>query len=113
MTNATESTEGRRRRERTLTRAIIGAIVVLLVVLVFDAAIPGGNRPHEDRFLAQIRRDHPELTVAAAPDDRLLDAARRVCSPDGLSSADEAWLDTLDVDPSAFVDDAGALCPSR
>ncbi len=113
MANATESTEEERRRERTLVRLVIGAIVVLLVVLVLNAAFPGGNRPLEDRFVAQFRRAHPELSVAAAPDDRLLDAARRVCSPDGLSSADEAWLDTLDVDPSAFVDDAGALCPSR
>ncbi len=113
MTNATESTEGRRRRERTLTRAIIGAIVVLLAMLVYNAAVPGGNRPLEDRFVAQFRRDHPELSVAAAPDDRLLDAARRGCSPDGLASADEAWLDTLDVDLGALVDDAGALCPSR
>ena len=98
-----------------MTRAIIGVIVALLVVLIVNAALGGsGSRsPGDDRFVASVRRDNPQLSVAAASDDELLDAARQVCGPDGLSNGDEVWLDSLDVDVSRFVDRAEALCPSR
>ncbi|UDY37092.1 hypothetical protein [Dermatobacter hominis] len=113
MTNTQELSEDRRRRERTMTRWIIGAIVVLLLVLIVQAVQGGGTGPGEDHFVDQLRRDHPHLSAAAAPDDDLVAAARRACSPDGLSDADEVWLQSLDVDPAAFVDDAESLCPSR
>jgi hypothetical protein len=110
--NATEVPADRRRRERTMTRAIIGGIVVVLVALVLNSVLRGSD-PADERFVTDIRREHPHLSVAVASDADLLAAARRACSPDGLSGADEAWLERIDVDPAAFSDDAEVICPSR
>ena len=96
-----------------MTRWIIGAILVLLVALVVQAALRDGPGPSEAAFVDQLRRDHPHLSVDAASEDELVAAAHRACSPEGLTDGDEVWLQTLDVDPATFTEAAQDLCPSR
>ena len=85
------------RRERTITRWIIVAIVAVLAVAVLRSLITGGATPAEDGFVAEVRQENPQLSVAVASDDELLDVALTTCSPDGISRRDVAWLRSIDV----------------
>ena len=54
--------------------------------------------------------------VSSSGDDgtqRLLAAAWATCRPEGLSDADEALLERLDIDPARFREAAAEICPSR
>lgn len=50
----------------------------------------------------KIRTENPELSIADVSDQRLVAAARATCRPEGLSDADEALLERLDIDPERF-----------
>ena len=61
----------------------------------------------------KIRTENPELSIADVSDQRLVAAARATCRPEGLSDADEALLERLDIDPERFREEAAEICPSR
>lgn len=112
MTNSTDIPTVAR-RERTLTRWIIAAIVVALVLVVLRSAAMGGTTSAEDRFVDDLRQEHPALSVSVASDDELIAVARSACSPEGISGSDTSWLERRGLDAEAFVDDAQVLCPTR
>ncbi len=85
----------------------------MLVVVVAWAAIKGATGPAESAFVDRIRTDNPELSIADVSDQRLLAAAWATCRPEGLSDADQALLERLDIDPERFREAAADICPSR
>ena len=102
----------RSRQRRTSLWITVGIIVVLVVVVAW-AAIKGATGPAESAFVDRIRTDNPELSIADVSDQRLLAAAWATCRPEGLSDADQALLERLDIDPERFREAAADICPSR
>ena len=102
----------RSRQRRTSLWITVGIIIVLVVVVAW-AAIRGAAGPAESAFVDRIRTDNPELSIADVSDQRLLAAAWATCRPEGLSDADQALLERLDIDPKRFREAAAEICPSR
>ena len=102
----------RRRLERSAVRWIIVALSVVLVAVVVSTPWRGSN-PVEHDVVSAVRDRYVELSEAAAPDDRVIEAARSFCAPSGPSAAQRAWLASVQIDPAELAQLAEPLCPSR
>lgn len=103
----------RRRLERSAVRWIIVALSVVLVAVVVSTPWRSGSNAVEHDVVSAVRDRYVELSEAAAPDDRIIEAARSFCAPSGPSAAQRAWLASVQIDPAELAQLAQPLCPSR
>lgn len=106
------STDRRGAFLRSLPWVIAASCVVLLAVVVATPWRAVSDGPEHDVVTA-VRGHYVELSEATAPDDRIIDAARSLCAPGGLSGSQRAWLASVHVEPSELSLLAQPLCPSR
>lgn len=103
----------RRRPGRSAVAAIILGLSAVLVAVIVSTPWRTGSDGAERDVVASFRDRYVELSEATAPDARILDAARSLCTPGGLSAQQAAWLASVRVDPSELATLAEPLCPSR
>lgn len=90
----------------------VGLLAVTATLLVGAGSACASPTDPELRFIDRLRNRYPELSVAVADDDQLIDAGRAICG--GRDSVVVDRLAELGVDREELLQDAVlTICPTR